>query len=118
MGNRYLSVYEGNLMRNIDTGDRKVQSIIFAKVEQYSVLTENYARLNAPWTDRTGNARGTLHTIARHVPKYHTITLQHAMPYGIWLEVRNSGQYAIILPTIKEMGPRLMRSLNKFLERM
>ena len=72
-------------------------------------VAEGHMRSNAPWTDRTGNARNGLR--ARHVANpmvSHELILYHTMPYGIWLEVRWSGRYAIIGPTIQEIGPDVM----------
>jgi hypothetical protein len=70
---------------------------------------ETYMRENAPWTDRTGNARNGLRAQHNKEPfVQHELILYHTMPYGIWLEVRWSGRYAIIAPTIKKMGPEVM----------
>lgn len=69
---------------------------------------ESYARLHAPWQDRTGNARNGL--FAEHISNplvSHELIVYHTMPYGLWLEVRFSGRYAIINPTLTYMGPRL-----------
>jgi hypothetical protein len=65
----------------------------------------SYARQNAPWRDRTGNARNGL--FARHISdplNSHTLVVYHSMPYGFWLEVRWSGRYAIIGPTTIHMS--------------
>ena len=72
-------------------------------------VAEGHMRTNAPWTDRTGNARNGLR--ARHDAQpmvSHELVLYHTMPYGIWLEVRWSGRYAIIAPTIQAIGPDVM----------
>jgi hypothetical protein len=70
---------------------------------------------NAPWTDRTGNARQGLAAQAFDEGANQGIVLFHQVPYGIWLEVRFSGRYAIIEPTIDVMGPQVMESLNNIL---
>lgn len=65
----------------------------------------SYARQNAPWKDRTGNARNGL--FARHVSDpmvMHTLVIYHSMHYGIFLEFRWSGKYAIIGPTTIHMS--------------
>lgn len=80
-------------------------------------VAESHMRTNAPWTDRTGNARGGLK--AQHVPQSngHTLFLFHTMPYGIWLEVRWSGRYAIIAPSVKQLGPDLMKRVTASVDR-
>lgn len=69
---------------------------------------ETYARTNAPWTDETGNARNGL--MAVHIPEHmvrHMLVVYHTMPYGYWLEVRWSGRYAIIGPTLAHIAQEL-----------
>lgn len=69
---------------------------------------ESYARTNAPWTDRTGNARNGLFATHEKVPMVvHRLITYHTMPYGLWLEVRWSGRYAIIGPTMFHTAPEL-----------
>jgi hypothetical protein len=78
-----------------------------------------HAKTNAPWEDRTSNARNGLNAqvdvIAPHV---YALTLYGSVPYQIWLEVRFAGKYAIIMPTIRIYGPLVMASFTKLLERM
>ena len=70
----------------------------------------SYAQANAPWTDRTGNARKELQGVVVWNDNTHfTIFLGHGKEiyYGIWLEVRWGGRYAIILPTIHAFAPQI-----------
>jgi hypothetical protein len=74
---------------------------------------ETKMRQGAPWTDRTGNARNGL--MAKHdgTPMVeHVLTLYHSMPYGFWLEVRWSGRYAIIGPTMFDIAPELTGNIT------
>jgi len=74
---------------------------------------ETYLRENAGWTDRTGNARNGLRAIHVKEPYVqHELILFHSMPYGIWLEIRWSGKYAIIVPTLQVMGPEVMQMVT------
>jgi hypothetical protein len=69
---------------------------------------ESYMRANAPWTDRTANARNGLRAVHTKEPMVvHRLTVFHSMPYGVWLEVRWSGRYAILGPTMFFIGPQL-----------
>lgn len=69
---------------------------------------ETFARTNAPWTDRTGNARNGLFATHDKIPMVeHRLVVYHTMPYGLWLEIRWSGRYAIIGPTMLEISPQL-----------
>jgi hypothetical protein len=79
---------------------------------------QNYMRTNAPWTDRTGNARQGLFGRAFSEAKSYTIVLYHTMPYGIFLETRWSGRYAIIEPAVQHVGHNVMESLRGLLARV
>lgn len=76
---------------------------------------ENYAKANAPWTDRTGDARERLHATVEETGPIGTIVLAHGVDYGLWLEIANGGRYAIIAPTIDVYGPIVMRSLQNMI---
>jgi hypothetical protein len=79
---------------------------------------QDYMRTNAPWTDQTGNARNGLFAKASEGDPVHNIVCYHTMPYGIFLEVRFNGTYAIITPTILNEGERIMAALHKFLDNL
>lgn len=82
-----------------------------------------YARANAPWTDQTGNARNGLFATHQSEPMVvHRLVVYHTMPYGVWLEVRWSGRYAIIGPTLFHTAPDLAANVaaavNRSIERL
>lgn len=105
-----------DLLEALNNGNEKVDQAVMAVLEREAPKVEAHAKTNAPWQDQTGNARQGLRAEA-----YDTggdqkgIVLYHQVPYGIWLEVKNSGEYAIILPTIEVMGPQVMASLENIL---
>lgn len=88
-----------------------------------------YARQNAPWTDRTTNARnGLFATVGNGSGRaasgrftagsgrgVYSLTLSHGVPYGIWLETRFSGRFAIIRRTIDHEGPELMKTAQRLI---
>lgn len=83
-----------------------------AVMERMADQVRQYMKINAPWEDQTGEARDGLDAEAEVDGFDHAITLYHTVDYGIWLEVRWSGQYAIIVPTIEVMGPVVMAELQ------
>jgi len=87
-------------------------------MDHEATKVQDYMRSNAPWTDRTSNARNGLFARATSGGVVHSIVAYHTVPYGIWLEVRHSGKYAIITPTIQYEGQRIMKDLQGFLGRM
>jgi len=89
-----------------------------AAIAQY-VATEmqNDAKANAPWTDRTGNARTGLFgtSEADFAAKVVTIYLSHGatIDYGVWLELASSGRYAVIMRTMQNHYEHLMQMLRE-----
>ena len=89
-----------------------MQASLAAATTGFAQEVENYAKENAPWDDRTGDARDGLTARGEQRLTKYTIYLFHTVDYGIWLEVRWDGKYAIILPTILHMGHELMGRLD------
>lgn len=107
------------LIRGVVTLDNRLDRAVAGIVKQRAHIAIGWMRENAPWTDRTGNARAGLDTTTEHVPKeHHTIWLFGRMPYQIWLEVRFAGKYAIIGPAILDQGRKMMKTFNKLIERL
>lgn len=97
-----------NLARLDQKIDRKLD-IIFAFQAQRG---EARMKIEAPWTDRTGAARSGLYTRFQKSGKTREILFSHSVAYGIWLEVANSGDYQIIMPTVRVIGRDTMRQLK------
>lgn len=79
---------------------------------------EAWMKDNAPWTDRTGDARAGLSVKALDSPGVLTeLVFSHddSLDYPIWLEIANSGKYAIIAPAIDHWGPIFMRDLQRIM---
>ena len=90
----------------------KFNGYMAAEVEKWAILIEEAAQRDAPWEDRTGDARAGLTATGKARGFYHEIELHHTVPYGIWLEVKFNGRDAIILPTIEKYGPAVMADLS------
>ncbi len=77
---------------------------------------ESWMRNNAPWTNRTGNARRYLNAVVYPV-MYDWIVLQvaHGVPYGLSLETVSLGRYQILAPTIDRWGAILMDDVKNLM---
>jgi hypothetical protein len=106
------------LQTNLDGFDAKANRAIETACQYHATRAESYARTNAPWTDRTSNARNGLQAKASRAGSTHRITVSHSVPYGIFLEVRNSGKYAILRPTVDHEGPELVQTLQQLFAAM
>jgi hypothetical protein len=106
-----------DLLDRLADGDKKVNDAVMAVLERKAPDVEAHMKINAPWTDQTGNARSGLRAEAYDLgDEQKGIILYHQVPYGIWLEVKYSGKYAIINPTIEVMGPEVMAALESLLD--
>lgn len=107
------------LADSIERYGDKVMTAVAAVAGRIASVMEADARANAPWTDRTGNARSGLSgTAERDVARrLVVIYLSHgpAIDYGKWLELAHGGNYAIILRTIEAHLPSLKAELDAIL---
>lgn len=97
---------------------KNLQPAIRSVMQYGAPQVQNHARDTAPWRDRTGNARQGLMARQYETGTRHGIVLFHSVPYGLWLEVRWDGRYAVLLPTIQAWGPRIMRLLSRVFGKM
>ncbi len=96
----------------------RIDAAVSIAFDAREAKAESYARENAQWTDRTGNARNGLQAKHVAVPMVvHRLVVFHTMPYGIFLEVRWSGKYAIIGPTIFNTAPELTALVTAAVQR-
>ena len=79
---------------------------------------QDYAKSNRPWTDRTNQARQTLKGEAKKMPFGWRIQLSHGVDYGLWLELANEKQYAIVEPTIRLKSPDVIKGMNTLFSRI
>lgn len=111
--------YEKNEFFEIDTLSKGLANFRFrnqnemaGKAQDFAQELVQYARDNAPWEDQTGAAREGLTAEVTLENESLELTLSHTVEYGIWLEIRWGGRYAIIIPTIETMGPRIYEKMN------
>jgi hypothetical protein len=84
---------------------RAVWNAIYAVCQKRAPEIQNWMRSNAPWTDRTGNARQGLNTQVEGSPDEIALIFAHGVFYGIFLELRNSGRFAVVNPALDYWGP-------------
>lgn len=105
--------WSGPLHANLVNLDQRIRNRIGRAAGAIAPRIESDMKRAAPWTDRTGNARNSLSAVAKGGTDSITITLSGGVPYQIWLEVRWSGKYAIIKPSLLKWGPRVMEQIGK-----
>ena len=102
LGNRVIQAAHDNMERKLAATVAFLQSV--------SGTAESDMKEQASWTDRTGNARNTLsaRVAIQRLPGgvvHILLKLAHGMEYGIWLELRWGGRYAIVGPTAERYRP-------------
>lgn len=100
------------LAKNVGSYKDRLLKAIQALGQVFAQKIATYAKANAPWTDRTGNARQGLTGTAIAAATGVVIYLYHTMSYGIWLEVKNAGRYAIILKAMESQYGALMAAIR------
>lgn len=100
--------WTGDLFDKVNQFGPRVKRAMTVAAKRIEPEAEAYMKNNATWTDRTGNARAGLKAETEVETNRVTIYLYHTVPYGPWLELRWSGKYQIINPTIEVMAPALM----------
>jgi hypothetical protein len=109
---------EDTLTKNLGTFDSRMQHVVTGVLEYAKPEATTYAKENAPWTDRTGNARKGLHSGTDYGPGWAELYIAHSMYYGIFLEVCNSGKYRIIEPTVRYIGDLILRRMETAFAKM
>jgi len=99
----------------------RARAYISKMTTYYALQAETYAKNNAAWTDRTANARTGLVAIgdnSQAATGHWHIDIGHSVNYGIWLETRFAGRYAIIVPTMEVIGPQYVRDAGRLYNEM
>lgn len=111
--------FEGNLIRNLEQLGEKfgVMMLMYSATKAEDLTAK--MKQNRKWTDRTGMAKATLNTKVSQ-PNENTIrfTLAHGVDYGIWLELANEKNFAIVLPTLQLESPKIMRDFDHIIEKI
>ncbi len=105
----------GQLANAVKEYGDAVMVAVFAVAQTIASQAQNDMRTNAPWTDRTGNARSGLFSMAEQAAN-DVITIYfshgHTVEYGKFLELSRGGTYAIIMPTMRKILPDLEKMLQ------
>lgn len=84
----------------------RLLSAVYDLAQFFAAQIETQAKAGAKWVDRTGHARQGLTARAFKTATSVVLYLWHSVFYGIFLEVKQAGRLAIILPTLeKNYGP-------------
>lgn len=89
------------LQANAEKLGGKLVEVAKQVCQKLAVDMQAYAQANAPWEDRTGDARdGLTGTFIEMSETVFAAEIAHTVSYGTYLESGFGGRYQIILPTI------------------
>jgi hypothetical protein len=109
------------LDRNLELLPEQIEKTITLTVDYASDYGEDRMKKQAPWYDKTTNARSGLFTATKHKNvgqiQQHSILFSHKVSYGIWLEIKREtkGGRPVIMPTLVPVGRDLMKALEGLL---
>jgi hypothetical protein len=101
--------WSGDLTARVNQFGPKVKRAMTVAAKKVAPEAESYMRSNATWNDQSGDARRGLSTEVEVNTNNVVVYLYHTVPYGPWLELRWSGKYQIINPTIEVFAPQLIQ---------
>lgn len=92
-----------------------IHNAVVQMAERYAVEIEAWMKDNAPWQDRTGNARQTLFAEAIDFVDVVVILMSHGVEYSTFLELAHGGRYSILTPALDYFIPRVWRDVQALL---
>lgn len=95
--------------------ENRSEAALSLYVDTAALKLQDYMRDNAPWTDRTGQARQRLTATAQRVDRGYRIALTQGVSYGVFLELAHEKRFAILQPTILSEGPEVMKGFEGLL---
>lgn len=110
-------------MSGITITNSMTHGIALAEVEFVAAIEEEVLRValdalafaqdQAPWEDRTGDARAGLDTDVRWEGETIVWEMYHTVDYGIWLETIQNGRFSVIMPTLELFAPEVGKGLSE-----
>jgi hypothetical protein len=84
-----------------------------AHVLEVAIDALEFAKEQASWEDRTGDAREGLDTDVSREGNVIVWELFHTVSYGKWLETIQNGRFAVIMPTLELFAPHIGKGLTE-----
>lgn len=114
-----LDYSSSSLKKNLDKMSTKLGAVVLMHAATKASELESKMKQNRPWTDRTGMAKARLSAkVSQPDTNIVRITLAHGVEYGIWLELANEKNYAIIAPTINTESPKVVSDLSNLMSKL
>ncbi len=94
-------------------GQQNAEAVALSIARAYAPEIQQWLQANAPWSDRTGEARRGLTTEIEYVVgQVVRIWLNHGVWYGVYLEFAHAGRYQLLSPALDYFIPKIMADLQ------
>lgn len=105
------------LATRVDQYGENLQVAVQRLADFFATRIEAYARANAPWQNRTGNARAGLRSFAQTTATRVVVYLLHTVSYGVFLErgTRFAAPRPIIVPTLEAHYAPFMAAVRRLI---
>lgn len=98
---------------NADAAMQKVKAAIGLYAQTAALKLEREAKSNAPWQDRTTNARNSIQGNSGWEGSQAIIRLSGNMSYSVYLELAHGKRYAVLIPTIRKNAASVIKGYEK-----
>ena len=107
-----------SVLNRLNSMQQKTRASLEIIADSAAKAMERYAKSNARWTDRTGNARQRLQGNTRWDETALIAAISHNVDYGMWLELCNEKKYAILEEALNSQAQNLLDAYQRFLNQL
>lgn len=104
------------MIKGIAATELKAKASLGLYADTVSKKMEAHAKTNYPWTPRSGMAHQSLNSSWEWRGSKIVISLAHGVEYGVYLEFAHEKKFAVLMPTIDNIGPKAIKGLDKLLK--
>ena len=96
----------------LDQYAQDLKAALYQLALSFAPKIEAWMKQMAPWTDRTGNLRASLFAAVEELVNEIAIYIDYGLQYGVYLEFKNAGHYAIIAPALDYWSPQVWKAVK------
>lgn len=118
MSSCHISFDTKDVLKRFEQMQAKTRASLEILANSAVKAMETYAKNNARWTDRTGNARQRLKGSTRWEESALIAAISHNVDYGMWLELCHQKKYAILEEALNSQAQNLLEAYERFLQQL
>ena len=101
------------VIRNLRTFDQRYRATVRTTLARQAEITEARLKAEHPWQNRTGAAEAGLRAGVLEEGQAFVLRAQHSVPYGVFLETKHQGRYAVLRPVLRTQWPRAVHAVAR-----